>query len=75
MIPDHIHDIGIEDFKGRRDVFVNGKRVAACFYADTRKGVVKAYRKPYKIDKHRKRALSYTLHGDVEVKFRNHVRD
>ena len=75
MIPDHIHDIGIEDFRGQRDVFVNGKKVEACFYANTKKGVVKAYRKPYKIDKHRKRALPYTLHGDVEVRFKGTADD
>lgn len=50
-----------------RFVFVDGKEVNACFFADTTKGVVKFYRMPLRVDKHRKRALSYTLRGVVEV--------
>lgn len=50
-----------------RVVFVDGKEVKACFFADTTKGVARFYRQPLRVDKHGKRALSYTLRGVIEV--------
>lgn len=64
--PEHIHKAG--DGRGRREVLVNGKRVDMVFYADTRRGVVRAYRAPLKLDKWRKRVLTRTLHGAVQVR-------
>jgi hypothetical protein len=42
MTKDHIHTP--DDGRGIRFVFVDGKRVDGVFYADTLKGVVRAYR-------------------------------
>lgn len=63
---EHIHTP--EDGRGGRHVFVNGKLLKYCFYADTKRGVARAYRYPYRLHKHRKRALSRTLRGSVEVR-------
>lgn len=66
MKADHIHTP--KDGRGPRDVFVDGKLVDGVFFADTRRGIVRAYRRPLKLDKWRKRVLSETLHGIVEVR-------
>lgn len=63
---DHIHTPN--DGRGPRDVFVNGKIVEEVFFADTRRGIVRAYKRPLRLDKWRKRVLSETLHGLVEVR-------
>ena len=63
---DHIHTP--TDGRGLRDVFVNGKLVMHVFFADTKHGVVRLYPHPFKLDKWRKRVLSKTLHGIVEVR-------
>lgn len=63
---DHIHTP--DDGRGLRDIFVNGRKIDSAFYADTRRGIVRAYRDPIKLDKWRKRALTKTLHGVVEVR-------
>jgi len=68
MKSDHIHTP--KDGRGPRDVFVNGKLVAQVFFADTRRGIVRAYRSPLQIDKSGKRLLSETLRGVVEVRAR-----
>lgn len=49
------------------EVRVNGKRIDRVFYIDMAKGIVRAFRYPFKVDKYRKRALWYTLRGKVEV--------
>lgn len=66
MKADHIHTP--KDGRGLRDVFVDGKLVERVFFADTRLGIVRAYRYPLRLDKWRKRVLSETLHGVVEVR-------
>jgi hypothetical protein len=67
---DHIHTPG--DSRGlRRRVLVNGKLVKHCFYADTRRGIARAFRHPYRIDKYGKRILSRTFRGCVVVQVEN----
>ena len=65
MKADHIHTTN--DGRGQRDVFVNGHLVKGVFFADTRRGIVRAYKYPLRLDKWRKRALFKTLRGTVEV--------
>ena len=48
-------------------VFVNGKEIPNTYYADTKKGVVRAYREPLKADKYGKRVIEKTYRGKVEV--------
>lgn len=48
-------------------MFVDGKEVQKCFYADTRRGIADCFRVPLKPDKWKKRALSYRLRGAVTV--------
>lgn len=52
-----------------RVVRVNGKVIERVFYANTARGIARAYRYPYKLDKYRKRALERTYRGRVEVSF------
>jgi len=59
------------DGRGPRLVFLNGQEIQKCFYADTKKGVAKVYRTPFQLDKHKKRLLSDTLHGDVRLEIKN----
>jgi oligoribonuclease NrnB/cAMP/cGMP phosphodiesterase (DHH superfamily) len=66
MKTDHIHTP--KDGRGLRDVIVNGKLVDHVFFADTRRGIVRAYKYPLRLDKWRKRVLFETLHGVVEVR-------
>lgn len=66
MTMPHIHTP--KDGRGPRDVFVNGRLVEKVFYADTKRGIVRAYRSPLRLDKWRKRVLSETLRGIVEVR-------
>lgn len=62
----HIHTP--RDGRGRRDIFVNGKKIECVFYADVKRGIVRFYRQPFKLDKYRKRALSNTVRGKVMVR-------
>ncbi len=62
----HIHTP--DDGRGTRDVFVNGKPVECVIFADTKRGLVRAALQPLRLHKHRKRILTYTLHGEVVVK-------
>lgn len=62
----HIHTVG--DGRGLRDVFVNGRLKYQVFYADTKRGIVRAYRIPLRIHKWGKRLLTVTLRGHVEVR-------
>ena len=61
----HIHT----PYDGRRprSVFVNGKVVNGCFFADTKRGIVKAFRYPLKLNKNKKELLSYVIRGTVFV--------
>jgi hypothetical protein len=66
MIP-NIIEVG-DPFSHRvEEVRVNGKRIDRVFYVNLKKGLVRAFVYPFKVDKHRKRALHYTLRGKVEV--------
>ena len=64
--PKHVHTP--DDGRGPRDVFVDGKPVDRVFYADTRRGIVRAFRVPLKQDRWLKRLLTYTVRGKVVVK-------
>ena len=63
--PDHIHHP--DDGRGQRQVFLDGKPIKRCLYADTRRGLVRVFNDPLRLDKYRKRALWKTLRGDVRV--------
>ena len=62
----HIHTA--DDGRGPRDVFLNGKFVDLVMYADTRAGIVRVVGNPVKLDKWKKRVLTRTLRGVVEVR-------
>ena len=64
----HIHTW--DDGRGNRDVFVNGRLVMSAVYANTKKGIVRYHPKPLRLDKYRKRVLTRTLRGEVEVVMR-----
>ena len=66
MKAEHIHTP--KDGRGQRDVFIDGKRVDRVFFADTRRGIVRAFKYPLRLDKWRKRVLSETLRGVVDVR-------
>ena len=51
-------------------VFLNGRKVDYCFFADTRRGVVRVFRFPFRPDKYKRRVLTKTLRGRVEVLLR-----
>ena len=65
MADSHIHTP--DDGRQLRIVYVDGKRVDEVFYADTKRGVVDAYRRPHKIHKYGKRLLTKRHRGKVEV--------
>lgn len=48
-------------------VFVDGREVGQVFFANLKKCIVRRYKYPFKLDKHRKRALTETLHGNIEI--------
>ncbi len=62
----HIHTAG--DGRGPRDVFLNGKLIDRVMYADTSAGFVRVVGNPVKLDKWKKRVLTRTLRGVVEVR-------
>lgn len=62
---DHIHTP--DDGRGPRDVYLDGKPVRRVVYANTKKGKVRVYAEPIKLDKYRKRILTRTKRGRVEV--------
>ncbi len=62
----HIHTP--DDGRGLRDVFLNGKLINTAFYANTRAGFVRVFRKPFKLDRWGKRLLTRTLRGRVDVR-------
>lgn len=48
-------------------VWVNGNLVDAPIYADTEKGIVKYYPRPFRINKRNREIYSRTLRGKVTV--------
>lgn len=66
MEKDHIHTT--HDGRAPRDVFVDGKKIKCVFFADTKRGIVRVFKYPLRLDKWRKRVLSETLHGVVKVR-------
>lgn len=59
-----------ESIRTQREVFVNGKMIDGCMYADTKRGIVRVVSRPIRLDKHMKRVLTKTLRGNVEVVFK-----
>lgn len=66
MIPRHIHTPDDGRPHNRR-VLVDGVELKGVVYADTRRGIARRYRDPIKLDKWKKRALTETIRGRVEV--------
>lgn len=62
----HIHTA--YDGRGSRDVFLNGKLIDRVVYADTRAGIVRVVGNPLNLDRWKKRILTRTLRGTVEVR-------
>jgi hypothetical protein len=56
-----------DDGRGTRRVLVNDKELSRVFFADTQRGIARYYRHPLKLDRWRKRVLSRTKRGRVEV--------
>lgn len=65
---EHVHRG--DDGRGIRDVWLDGKLVRHVTLADTKRGKVVVCLYPIRLDKHRKRVLTKTLYGEVEVRFR-----
>lgn len=65
---EHIHTW--DDGRGARDIFLNGKLIDRVVLADTKRGLVRLVHDPVRIDHHKKRALTYTLRGEVKVVMR-----
>lgn len=61
----HVHTF--KDGRGARDVFLNGNKLDRVMYADTKRGIVRCVHDPIRLDKRRKRVLTFTLRGKVEV--------
>ncbi|MGI2056252.1 hypothetical protein ACRN9T_03515 [Shewanella baltica] len=59
------------------EVFLNGKQVDHCIYADTKKGKVVFHPMPLKVHKHKKKVICKTRYGKVTVKYlpKGHLRD
>lgn len=55
------------DGRGLRRVLLNGVEMENVLYADTRRGIIRYFPRPLKIDKYRKRIIQRTKHGKVEV--------
>ena len=49
------------------EVFVNGRRIDEVFYINRKKGLVRAYVVPRKVHKHKKRLLTKTFYGEIEL--------
>jgi hypothetical protein len=69
MSKDHIHEVG--DGRGPRIVYVDGKRVESAFYANTKHGIVHAYKEPISIQPGAAFPDYYVIRGNVEVSTRN----
>jgi len=53
------------------EVFLNGKKVDHCIYADTKKGKVVFHPLPLKVHKHKKKVIGKTRYGQVTVEYLN----
>jgi hypothetical protein len=53
------------------EIFLNGRLVTQPFFANLKKGLVRRYRDDFKLDKHRKRILTESLHGKIEVRVKS----
>lgn len=63
--PEHIHTPN--DGRGLRDVFLNGKLIEGCVYADTQEGIVRCHILPLRLDESGNIAVRQ-FNGKVEVK-------
>ena len=61
----HIHKPG--DGRGARRVFVDGEAVDRVFYADTRKGFVRAHYQPIRLNRRGESARFYKRRGVVTI--------
>jgi hypothetical protein len=62
----------VETNRGRKfEIFLNGRLVKNVFFANLKKGLVRRYRDDFKLDKHRKRILTESLHGKIEVRVKS----
>lgn len=52
-------------------VFLNGKKLDHCIYADTKKGKVVFFPQPLKVHKHKKKVICKTRYGQVTVEHLN----
>lgn len=64
--PLHIHTPG--DGRGRRDVFVDGKKINRVTYADTNLGVVHMHSDPLRLNRDKSDVVCEVLRGVVEVR-------
>lgn len=55
------------DGRGNRKVLLNGKELRNVVYADTERGVVRFFDEPPKMHKRKRRIITRTRHGVVEV--------
>lgn len=53
------------------EVFLNGKKVDHCIYADTKKGKVVFHPLPLKVHKHKKKVIGKTRYGQVTAEYLN----
>lgn len=60
----------LKDWRGKRDVFVNGKMIGMVIMADELRGVVEYFRSPLRVHKHGKRLLTRRVRGIVNVTMR-----
>lgn len=58
-----------QDGRAPRLVFLNGKPLDNCVYANERKSKVRVIPRPIRLHKYRKRVLEKTLYGRVTVQF------
>lgn len=62
----HVHKAG--DGRPPRDVFVNGELIEHAIYADCARGIVNYAPMPLSIDRKKRRVVTRTLRGRVEVR-------
>lgn len=68
----HIFTIGNTSEIGKPvEVFLNGKNLDHCIYADTKKGKVVFHPHPLKVHKHKKKVICKTCYGHVTVEHLN----
>ena len=53
------------------EVFLNGKKVDHCIYADTKNGKVVFHPLPLKVHKHKKKVICKTRYGQVTAEYLN----